>query len=369
MGRYFAATTRRSPTPPSEPPAEKATVEHTGQLFSAELGGPAAVKERRSLTLRISHALSLRKSRSKSSESDASWKRGSVQSPKRSPRRSHISRAAASSLGSSAGGSSRASVDENRALSVEGSTAGVELEDTSLPPVEEEEGAPPAGRTWWGGKRTQAGRKSRASRASKAAPDPTAKPAKPDGPKIGFARKMAMKAERKVVSKAVSSDLGKRALRAYLQPEAFDVMDALRLIYDSDPSLPKDTGLRMQTIVLKLGSKVALLMQHRLLLPNQFRNIVYYGDTLSEAIVRKYDCTRTAPYYDPSDPTHEKLIETLEEVERIFIKLISPHVSDKTTAAASEVIGYITPRAVTRMLTDPTQAKQMSIIAEKLRYL
>lgn len=187
--------------------------------------------------------------------------------------------------------------------------------------------------------------------------------------KLGVIGKMAFKAERKLVSKAVSSDVGKRALRSYLKPETFEVMDSLRLLMDSDPTLAAGTGQRTQTAILKIGSKIALLLQHKLLQPSEFRQVIFCADNVSDAVVRKYDCSRGPPYRDLSDIGHRRMLADLATIEQAVTQMLTPYVSSKTTGSVSEVIGHFTAPRLDRILTDAACAPHIAAIAARLRHM
>jgi len=196
-----------------------------------------------------------------------------------------------------------------------------------------------------------------------------AQEAPPEKSKLGMFGKMAFKAERKLVSGAVSSDMGKRALKNYLKPETFEIMDSLRIIMDSDTALPHGTGSRITTILLKIGSKIALLVQHKLLQPADFRQVIFAADSVSDAVVRKYDLHRGPPFRDTGDPDHARFVEKLREIDTTVVRLLTPYVSAKTTGSVTEIIGYFTPRCIDRILTDDSCKPHIAAIANRLRLM
>ena len=204
--------------------------------------------------------------------------------------------------------------------------------------------------------------------------------------KMGFVSRMALKAEKKVIKTAVSSDLGKRALRAYCNQETFALIDALKGLVDSDPAAgthasgpptrqaqhmranvsprrptgntprscrrpchlvpacprvraEKGAGQHKVDTILRLGGKVALMFQHKMLTPNQFRPIVSLIDDLCYEVVRKFDVTRLPPHNDPLDEAHRRMVGMFRDLESQFTEMIRPHSSPKTHVREASPLG------------------------------
>ena len=69
---------------------------------------------------------------------------------------------------------------------------------------------------------------------------------------------LALRAEKRMVGRAVTSDLGKKLLREYCLPETFVMLEALRELASKDPTLPPRTGQQIENTILKMAVKVAL---------------------------------------------------------------------------------------------------------------
>ena len=66
---------------------------------------------------------------------------------------------------------------------------------------------------------------------------------------------LAFKAEKKMVGRAVTSDLGKKLLREYCLPETFTLLQALRDMASLDPAVPPKHGARIEDTILKMCAR------------------------------------------------------------------------------------------------------------------
>ena len=63
---------------------------------------------------------------------------------------------------------------------------------------------------------------------------------------------LAFKAEKKMVGRAVTSDLGKKLLREYCLPETFILLQAMRDMASLDPAMPPKHGAKIEDTILKM---------------------------------------------------------------------------------------------------------------------
>lgn len=176
---------------------------------------------------------------------------------------------------------------------------------------------------------------------------------------------MALRAEKKIVSRAVTSDVGKKLLREYCLPETFVLLTALREMIGKDAD-PK-TGRRLEDTILRLAVKVVLLYHHAKLKPSDFDSVVLIADALCVDVVRKYDSLRRGPN-DPLDSAHTKLSARIAGLETELVQLLETHVSPKNIAALREVTGYLADATTLgRITSEPALQPELTIMVTALR--
>ena len=89
---------------------------------------------------------------------------------------------------------------------------------------------------------------------------------------------MALRAEDYMVTRAVTSELGKKLLREYCIPETFQLLDALKELVGKDPLLPPKTGQQIENTILRVAVKLTLQFQHKQLTPRHFDRLTTMAD-------------------------------------------------------------------------------------------
>jgi len=176
---------------------------------------------------------------------------------------------------------------------------------------------------------------------------------------------LALRAEKKIVSRAVTSDVGKKLLREYCLPETFVLLTALRGLIGKDAD-PK-TGRRLEDTILRFAVKVVLLYHHARLRPSDFDSVVVIADALCVDVVRKYDSLRRGPN-DPLDANHTRLSARVVKCETELVQLLEPHVSPKNIAALREVTGYLAnATTLGRITSEPALQPELTVMVQALR--
>jgi len=178
---------------------------------------------------------------------------------------------------------------------------------------------------------------------------------------------LALRAEKKIAGKAITTDFGKKLLREYCVDETFILLDALRELATRDPDAGSKIGLQLENNVLRLAVKAVLLFQHERLKLSDFRRTVAWVDHICLETIRKYNATRRDPHVDPVDPMHDRLVEQVRVLEAELVSKLSGHIKEKNLDALRFVINFFCePGRVERFLTDPVFAEPMKTIATNL---
>ena len=192
----------------------------------------------------------------------------------------------------------------------------------------------------------------------------------PKGGKRSILGNVALRMEKKMVGRAVTSDIGKKLLREYCLPETFVLLQALRDLASRDPKMPPKAGQKVEETILRMAVKVALLHQHGRLAPQDFQPIVTLVDHLCISCVRKYDVTRKPPHSDVHDPDHEIFGRKMTNLAAAMGTLLEGHVSDKNVGALKDVIDYLgSPANLSRFLSVPACTAELAKISETLRLI
>lgn len=179
---------------------------------------------------------------------------------------------------------------------------------------------------------------------------------------------LALRAEKKLVGRAVTSDLGKKLLREYCLPETFSLLQAMRDMASLDPLMPPKHGAKIESTILRMAVKVALLHQHGRLVPRDFDPVVHIVDVLCVDFVRKYDAVSTPPHTDEEDPEHERLSTRMRALNAALRLLLKEHMSPKNVDAVSEVLAYLgLPLNMSRFTSEPKCFAELGKMAESLR--
>lgn len=179
---------------------------------------------------------------------------------------------------------------------------------------------------------------------------------------------LAFRAEDYLISRAVTSELGKRMLREYCIPETFVLLDALRGLASKDPCLPPKTGQQMENTILRVAFKLTLLFQHRVLTPRHFDQLNANADSLCIDFVRKCDALITPPHEDAYDPDHSQLCAQIGKLEEELVHLVGPRTSPRQAALIRTATRYFgDPTNAARLLSDPTFAPDLRRLADTLR--
>ena len=78
---------------------------------------------------------------------------------------------------------------------------------------------------------------------------------------------VVLRAEKRMASRAITSDLGKKLLREFCLPETFTLLEALRNLAGHDATLPPKSGALFENTILRIAVKLVLLIQHDTLGP------------------------------------------------------------------------------------------------------
>jgi len=179
---------------------------------------------------------------------------------------------------------------------------------------------------------------------------------------------LALRAEKRMVGRAVTSDLGKKLLREYCLPETFVLLEALRELASNDPTLPPRYGQQIENTILKMAVKVALLYQHSLLQPRDFDQVIVLVDDMCIAIVRKFDVTRKPPHRDMLDPEHKNVADMMKLLEAEMEAALHEHISGKNLQLLRNVTSYFgDPHTLQRISTEPSFQEDFGRIANSLR--
>jgi len=168
---------------------------------------------------------------------------------------------------------------------------------------------------------------------------------------------MARRAEKKLASKAITSDLGKKLLREYCVDETFDLLEGLRELAALDKTLHAKKGAWLENTILRLAVKVALLFQHQQLSAAEFGQVVANTDQLCLEVIRKYNAMASSepPHSDPHDEDHRRTVEQVESLQAHLEELLTSFISPKNMDALREVCGFFADaQRLHRFLTEPT---------------
>lgn len=185
---------------------------------------------------------------------------------------------------------------------------------------------------------------------------------------------LALRVEKRMVGRAVTSDLGKKLLREFCLPETFTMLQALRELASSDTALPSRAGQTIENTILKIAVKVALLHQHKRLAPADFNPMVALVDDLCIDLVRKYDATkpldpeRTMFRTDRCDPEHSDIHKQMAMLQAELVKVLQDHISPKNIKALCFVTTYFGDGTnLKRFCGETVFAKNLGLIADSLR--
>jgi len=184
---------------------------------------------------------------------------------------------------------------------------------------------------------------------------------------VAAVKGLAHRAEKKIASRAATSDVGKKLLREYLDDSAFVCLDALKKIAAKDPEGGgAKKGLWLENTILRLAVKIALLFQHEQLLPRHFVRLQEMIDDMLVDVVRKWNNTRGGAR-DALDTDHEGLAERVSDLEKDLLRLLSPHISPKNIDAMLEVLAWIKEKQrIERLMHEKAFEPEMKLIAESL---
>lgn len=216
---------------------------------------------------------------------------------------------------------------------------------------------------------------------------------------------LALRAEKKMVGRAVTSDLGKKILREYCLPETFTLLQAMRDLASGesqraharamtsspgkcpacilptdapthridrtvDPAMPPKTGQKIEDTILKMAVKVVLLFQHGRLTARDFDPVVRLVDELCIDIVRKYDCVLPPPHVDTLDREHANYGRMMKRLDQYIGSLLQVHISQKNIVALSEVVSYLgSPANLHRFMGEPKCKAEIGKVADALRHM
>ena len=191
----------------------------------------------------------------------------------------------------------------------------------------------------------------------------------PSGPsKRSMLGSLALKAEKKLVGRAVTSDLGKKLLREYCLPDTFVLLQAMRDVASIDPAMPPKHGAKVEDTILKMACKVVLLYRHSILTPRDFDAAAGLVDTIAVDIVRKYDAVCRSPYADLFDEDHERMAVHMRALSAELKLLLSPHVTPKNVSALVDVVEYFgAPLNMARFLKEQRCLGELAKMANALR--
>ena len=186
----------------------------------------------------------------------------------------------------------------------------------------------------------------------------------------GILASFAMKVEKKLVGRAVTSELGKKLLREYCLPETFTLLQAMRDMTSLDPLMPPKHGASIEDTILRIAVKVVLLYRHGHLSSQDFEPVIGVVDTLSEGLVRKYDAVTTPPHTDEADPEHSLYNTHMRVLDAVLREMLKPHISPKNLQALSTAVSYLgDPQTLTRFTTEPKCCVELGKMTEALRQM
>ena len=137
---------------------------------------------------------------------------------------------------------------------------------------------------------------------------------------------MRLRAEKKMASRAITSDLGKKLLQQFCAPETFVLLSAVQEVSTIDPSL--GCKVHIENTVLRLATKVGLLFQHGRMQLMDFHSIVLASDHLCIDMVRKHGAMSGAGT-DAADPDHAGMVRQIKEIESSLVSALGPHIQPK----------------------------------------
>ena len=205
---------------------------------------------------------------------------------------------------------------------------------------------------------------------------------------------LRLKAEKKIASRAVASDLGKKVLKELAAPETFVILSSVQELSTRDPSIKP--SINIENTILRIASKahrrprlppppstststtspppppplslqVALLLQHGRLKMTSLHSIGAVSDALCLDLMRKYDALQRSGR-DDLDPNHENVVERVRMLEADLVAALSPHMTPKNVAALCQVTGFIgSPERIQRILTEELFKPDVLKIVEALK--
>jgi len=180
---------------------------------------------------------------------------------------------------------------------------------------------------------------------------------------------LVLGAEKKMIGRAVTTDLGKKLLREYCLPETFSVLQAMRDMASLDPAMPPRYGAFIEDTMLKMAVKVMLLYQHGRIGTRDFDAAVSLVDRLAVDLVAKYDATITPPdYCDLRDPEHRQLATVFTAINAELKLLLKDHMSEKNLSALSQVVSYLgSPASMSRFTGEPACFEELGKMVAGLR--
>ena len=185
------------------------------------------------------------------------------------------------------------------------------------------------------------------------------------GKKAGMVANMRLRAEKKMASRAITSDHGKKLLQQFCAPETFVLLSAVQEVSMIDPSL--GCKVHIENTVLRLATKVGLLFQHGRMQLMDFHSIVLASDHLCIDMVRKHNAMSGAGT-DAADPDHAGMVRRIKEIESSLVSALGPHIQPKNMQALKAVIAFFgTPERIHRLLVEAQFKEQVDIIAGALK--
>ncbi|KAL1511686.1 hypothetical protein AB1Y20_004976 [Prymnesium parvum] len=181
---------------------------------------------------------------------------------------------------------------------------------------------------------------------------------------------IALRAEDYMVTRAITSEVGKKVLREYCIPETFQLLDALRELVAKDAALPPKSGAQIENTILRVAVKLALLFQHKLLTARHFDQLVTLADSLCIDFVRKHDALRGSMQEDVYDPDHAHLAAQVLQLEDELVALLAERSSPKHLALIRNVTRYFGDRSnITRLTREEHFKNELAVLAGCLRGL
>ena len=188
----------------------------------------------------------------------------------------------------------------------------------------------------------------------------------------GNGKRALIRAKTSVLSRAVTSNVGKKLLREFCTPETFTLLDACRGLAAKDSALPASAGQAFENALLRGAVTVGLLLRHGVLLACDLDFTSRLASGICVGLVQKFDAVAASGSggVDQGDPNHEDLCRRVSKFDAELATQLGPHMAAKHLAKLRRVIGHFgDPQALGRIMTAPALAADLWAIVSTLRVM